>query len=150
MNKKTTSRKFKTPKNHFLTLKCLALVLATALAGCSSIRMEYEGEITTQDGKKAFVKAEKSYKIPSHHSTMCGITGIFAGGYCWFYLVMPTTQQRSTMESEVKSVINEKLKSTNYELVTIKNNKKNWKYDEDSFLLEFSQKNIFKNSKIKE
>lgn len=128
----------------------LAIGLSLSLTACTTIRMKYEGEFKTQDGKKGTVKAEKSYDLGNSDSTMCMITGIFFGGYCWYYTVMPTTQQRQTMETDVKTALKENLKSESFELSTTKNDKINWEKQEDSLNVEYQVKASFKNKKIAE
>ncbi len=123
------------------------LGLSFALTACTTIRMKYEGEFKTPDGKKGLVKAEKSYDMGNGDSTMCMITGIFLGGYCWYYSVMPTTQQRQTMEADVKEALKENLKTDNFELKTTKNDKLNWEKQEDNLNVEFLVKASLKDKK---
>lgn len=128
----------------------MSAFLALTLSACTTIRMKYEGEFKTPDGKKGTVTAEKSYDLGNSDSTMCMVTGVFFGGYCWYYTVMPTTQQRQTMEKDVRTALQESLNGDKFELQTLKNDKVNWDKKEDSLNIEYQAKASFKNKKIKE
>ncbi len=125
-------------------------LISLTLVSCSSIRMKYEGEVLTTDGKKSYVQAEKSYPISETDKSMCMITGIFFGGFCWFFTVMPTTQQRATMERDVKSALEKQLNTSNFSIVTKSNDKINWEQKEDVLILSKEKNNnSFNNIKVK-
>ncbi len=123
----------------------LIAIVIMALTGCTTIRMTYTGEFKTEDGKTGSVVAEKSYDMGDADSTLCIITGIFLGGSCWFYTVMPTTQQRAQMQSDVESSLRDQLKTSKYSLTTIKNDKMNWEKGEDLLKVGYGSTSAFKN-----
>jgi hypothetical protein len=79
------------------TVSLLALVTLTA---CSTVRLEYKADVTTAEGKSAKYIFKRSYPVEGPHETLCWLTGIFLGGYCWYYLVMPTQQQSVQLEAD--------------------------------------------------
>lgn len=83
----------------FLTIALQAItviILTLALGGCSTIRMKYQAEVkpTAKVTSTQVFTHEQSYDVGGANKELCIITGIFLGGYCWFYTVMPTMQQK--------------------------------------------------------
>jgi hypothetical protein len=82
----------------------LALVLSILLSACGTVRMRYEDKV---DGKDVVV--EKSYPVGGAYKPLCYLTGIFLGGSCWFYLVMPTVEQKQVMREDIGPLLAQKL-----------------------------------------
>jgi hypothetical protein len=91
-----------------LSLLCL---LGIFFCACSTIRMQYQGDVDTADGKTQHYVYEKSYEIPLF-PTLCPVTAIFLGGACWYYLVMPTVQQGQMVTADAHTAIAKQFKST--------------------------------------
>lgn len=70
--------------------------------GCTSIRMKYESLVQV-DGKTNQFVYVNSYPVGGAHSSLCYITGIFLGGSCWYYLVMPTVRQKAMIIEEAQN-----------------------------------------------
>lgn len=125
----------------------LAFIFST---GCSSIRMKYEGDFKTNDGKAGTVTAEKTYPL-NGDETICIATAIFLGGYCWYYLVMPTVPQTKQMEADVKISLGETLKSENYTLTTVSNKRLSWDAGDDKIEINYgATKSKFKTKTVTE
>lgn len=83
--------------------KGLLLLLATSLfIGCSTVRLQYKADVTTEDGRRAVYDLKKSYDVGGAHKTLCIVTGVFLGGSCWFYLAMPTAQQEDQISQDAQ------------------------------------------------
>ncbi len=94
-------------KNVVLALLCFSVL------GCTTIRMKYESVVTV-DGQAKDYTYVNSYPVGGAHSSLCWITGIFAGGSCWFYLVMPTVQQKAMIIEEAQNKLADKLKGQQF------------------------------------
>lgn len=94
----------------------LSLILCILSMGCSTIRMKYDGSVTTKDGRKADYRLSKSYTLAGPDAALCGLTAIFLGGYCWYYTVMPTTGQSAQIEADAKLRLNQTYGEGNYTL----------------------------------
>lgn len=102
----------------------LALVLLTS--SCSSIRMRYAADLETGDGRKGTYVFEKSYTVETF-PVFCGVTAIFLGGACWFYLVMPTVPQVNKMQNDAHAQLEELLgPSTTYTIRASQTDRMNW------------------------
>ena len=86
-----------------------ACVLFSVFSACSTIRMRYDADIETAAGKTGTYRFEKSYDVSGGQSVFCGLSAIFFGGACWFYLVMPTTLQISTVTADAEKALNQDL-----------------------------------------
>ena len=88
------------------------LVLATA---CSTVRMKYESTIIADSNQRQKFIYVNSYPVGGAHAVLCGATAIFLGGYCWFYLVMPTTVQSEQLKEDAANALKTKLGEKQYE-----------------------------------
>ncbi len=90
--------------------KILTITLFTALSlGCSNIRLRYEGTVQTKDGKVSNVMFEKSYAVKGGIPEFCIMTGIFMGGACWYYIVMPTVLQKNDIVNDATKYVRKSL-----------------------------------------
>ncbi|MGZ5278437.1 MAG: hypothetical protein ACXWC9_00745 [Pseudobdellovibrionaceae bacterium] len=90
-------------------MKNLLLILTCSVAlGCTTIRMKYESTVKV-DGQTNQFTYVNSYPVGGAHSSLCYITGIFLGGSCWYYLVMPTVQQKVMVIEEAQNHLNTKM-----------------------------------------
>lgn len=126
----------------------MVLVISAVFVACSSIHMKYEGEIHAADGRKGIVQAEKSYKVDRSHREFCMFTGIFFGGYCWFYLVMPTTEQRRTFYEDVVYSVQQETGTSNFELKTKVNDRVSFSSKEDQLRVNFYDNGRLKRTRI--
>jgi hypothetical protein len=83
-------------------MSLVAIAVASSLTACSTIRMTYQAEVKPSNGKLQKFTHERSYPVGGANQELCIITGIFLGGYCWFYTVMPTVQQKDQVASDAK------------------------------------------------
>jgi hypothetical protein len=77
--------------------------------------MKYESVVTTEDGKENNFVYENSYPVGGAHSVLCAVTGIFWGGYCWFYLAMPTTYQQQVVLDDADEYLKKTMAGKKYE-----------------------------------
>jgi len=93
--------------------------------GCGTIRMRYDSDLQTPEGKTAHYVYEKSYEIPLY-PTLCGLSAIFFGGACWFYLVMPTVHQDDFVTKDALSSLDQRLKTDKYKITRQRLSRVNW------------------------
>ncbi len=81
--------------------RSLLVVLAAALVltSCSSVRLRSESVIQLENGQSATHDFEKSYDLGSI-PVLCGVSAIFFGGACWYYLVLPTVNQKTELRQD--------------------------------------------------
>lgn len=120
-------------------LAVIIFVLATC-TNCSTIRMNYEGKVDVNDGRHATYKLAKSYDIGGPHATMCALTAIFLGGYCWYYMAMPTTQQEALLQEDVDARLNKALSSKGYKIVSSKIDRVSWSQEDEDSKITFGGK----------
>jgi hypothetical protein len=89
-------------------LSCLALI------GCTTIRMKYESTVNV-DGVSLPYTYTNSYPVGGAHASLCMLTGIFFGGYCWYYLVMPTVLQKGQAIGEAQNRLPSQLAGKKFE-----------------------------------
>ena len=94
----------------------LMILLFVFLTGCSTIRMSYQADVTAGDGRTGTYTLKKSYDIGGPHSAFCALTGIFLGGSCWFYLVMPTVNQNNQIRKDARQHLDKVFGKTSYEV----------------------------------
>ena len=94
-----------------------SLSTAFCLVSCSSIRMSYDASIKTEDGREGQFKMKKSYDVGAE-PVLCGLTGIFLGGACWYYLAMPTTNQERQIEADSEQELSKTLKNGKFSVVS--------------------------------
>ena len=89
----------------FLALTCL-------LISCSSVRMKYDGEFKTGDGRSGKYVYERSYEVKTLR-LWCIITGIVYGGACWGYLILPTSNMKEAFHKDAEAKLLELSKAQN-------------------------------------
>jgi hypothetical protein len=87
-------------------MKYILLAALFTFSSCSNIQMRYRAKITNSAGDKGAFVYDRSYRAGPTH-TWCWITGIFYGGACWNYALMPSSGQAETIRRDAE----EKLKS---------------------------------------
>ena len=87
-------------------ISVFALIVSLCFSGCSSIRMKYESKVKTDDKKISKYAFEKSYSLDPI-PFWCAVTGIFFGGACWYYTVMPTTNHVKDVRADAKERLGE-------------------------------------------
>jgi len=98
-------------------VKSLFLVFSILMfVGCGTIRLDYRGEVIAKNGKPSQYRMKKSYQLEGPDKTFCALTAVFLGGYCWYYLVMPTTQQSARIENDAKLSLAKKLGENQFTL----------------------------------
>lgn len=97
-------------------VKRLMLVLFSLLfLGCQTLRMQYESTIEMDKGENQKFTYVDSYDVGGSHAALCVITGIFLGGYCWFYLVMPTTVQQQVIVDDAQAYLTKQMNGKKFE-----------------------------------
>jgi hypothetical protein len=101
-----------------ISLKKLLLVLMACLsfAGCTTIRMKYESTVEVEGVSQSYTYIN-SYPVGGAHASLCMLTGIFFGGYCWYYLVMPTVLQKGQVIQEAQNRLPSQLAGKKFEEV---------------------------------
>ncbi|MBU6376599.1 MAG: hypothetical protein KGQ59_11425 [Bdellovibrionales bacterium] len=101
-----------------MIIKYFALlsVFVITLSGCSSIRLRYEGEVKDSKGRVGTVSFEKSYDISGGIPVWCGLSAIYFGGACWYYLALPSVRQKKMCREDAQAAIEKKLKTTDFTL----------------------------------
>ena len=117
----------------------LALLLLVFTTSCSHIRMGYDAQVKRESGAVSAYHFEKTYDTGSM-PTFCGVTAIFLGGACWFYLVMPTTPQEADVTADAKSRLEQLLSPASYEILRPRTDRVSWEEQPEAFELEGHQK----------
>jgi hypothetical protein len=81
-------------------IRMLTIALALFGFGCSTARFRYDATLVREDGTSSPFYFEKSYPVDDRTKTLCWVTGIFYGGWCWAYLTMPNSGQRTALKSD--------------------------------------------------
>jgi hypothetical protein len=97
------------------TLKSLLILCLLTLSACSTIRMKYESTVVFDNNDRQKFVYVNSYPVGGAHAVLCGATAIFLGGYCWFYLVMPTTIQTVELKEEAAKALTQKAAGKQFE-----------------------------------
>jgi hypothetical protein len=121
------------------------IIMIFLFTSCSTIRMKHESEANLKDGRTAKFEFEKSYKVPSKDKTLCWITGILYGGWCWMYLGMPGDKQREEIKSDAHKKLKGLLKEKEFTIVNNKTSRASWNKGEVNAHLTFLEG--FKNTK---
>lgn len=112
------------------SLKILLLTFGFALTACSTVRFGYEGETKDSKGETKVVRVEKSYPVGGAFTPLCYITAIAAGGSCWFFLVMPTVDQKQTLRTDAIKLAKKELGVDNVEFANEKIERVSWEQQE--------------------
>ena len=91
---------------------CASLLIGS---GCSTIRMSYDAHVQTTDGHSGDFEYEASYDVGSY-PVLCGLTAIFFGGACWFYVVMPTSGQKTQVKHDAEAKLDALMSGREYTL----------------------------------
>jgi hypothetical protein len=110
--------------------KFLMAIISTTLLSCSTIRLQYEGEFKTDDGREGKYVLRKSYPVGSIR-TWCMVTGILYGGACWFYFSKPDDEMERRVEEDAKWKLKSKLNIKSLLLSTKKVERLSWDGGED-------------------
>jgi len=105
--------------------RILTVTLAAMLTACSSIHLKYTAQMTA-DNVTREVAAERSYSIQSTQ-TLCIITGVLYGGWCWAYLFMPTRSQIATMAGDSRVLLKGNRESGRYSFARERVQRVGWK-----------------------
>lgn len=99
----------------------MALMLGFFMLGCQTIRMKYESvvEVSGEPTKSKFTYVN-SYPVGGAHASLCWLTGIAFGGSCWFYLAMPTVQQKAILVEDANDYLSKKYTGKKFEEDRIK------------------------------
>lgn len=87
-----------------------AFVVASLFAGCSTISLKYRATVTTDDGAVSQVEYSENQSILGH-SIACAGTVWAAGGWCWYFALIPTTAQKDALAENASILIREKMAS---------------------------------------
>lgn len=111
------------------------IVLCLFMMGCSSIRMNYSADLNLENGQEAKFSFKKSYDVSGGIPLFCGLTAIFLGGACWYYLAMPTVPQERQFEEDAKVELNKKVTKSKFTISSQKIERDGWsdKSDEVDF-----------------
>jgi len=104
------------------------------VSGCSTMRLEYKADVTKEDGQRVRYSYSRSYPVGGSTETLCYITGIFLGGACWFYFVMPTVDQSATAEADALAALNKSI-GTKYKLQNKDVERVSWNQEEDKAMM---------------
>ncbi|MCB0363215.1 MAG: hypothetical protein KDD35_10855, partial [Bdellovibrionales bacterium] len=77
------------------------------------------------------VRVEKSYPVGGALKPLCILTAIGLGGSCWYYLVLPTTQQKAQFKMDAQQLVKNELDLGPTDITREKITRVGW-YDEKS------------------
>lgn len=91
------------------------LLAATAIfsSSCTSMLLRYDAAVKLEDGKEVYYTRIKPVDVTST-SIICGITGIYYGGWCWAYLSHPFYSHRSEFIESAQKDLKDKMKNNWY------------------------------------
>lgn len=112
------------------------LVIALLSTSCTSIRMQYDAELKTEDGRTGSYVYQKSYDTSSF-ALFCGLTVIFFGGACWYYTVMPSVPQEKQTRKDALNELDALLKNSSYEILSSHTDKVSWQDSREASDLQF-------------
>lgn len=116
---------------HFLSV----LVLAVVFSACSSQRLRYSAEVETGGSSKKF-QFEKSYDVGGGIPVWCGLSAIFWGGACWYYLAMPTVSEEQRVREEGEAALKNAMRANSYSVKSFKTERVSWKEAAESARLD--------------
>lgn len=117
-------------------MRLIALfTICFTLAACQNIRMKYESVVESDGSRQKYTYAN-SYPVGGSYSSLCYITGIFLGGTCWFYLVMPTVQQKTWIMEDANDYLSKKLAGQKYEESSVRISKVSYSEGGEEALLQ--------------
>ena len=120
-------------------MKALLLATLVFLSACSTMRLNYQADVKSPDGREAQYTLKKSYPVGGGHQTLCILTGIFMGGYCWFYLTMPTKVQSQSVEDDAHLRLAKAYGSGKYEVLSRTIEIENWREEPEDSKLSYPQ-----------
>jgi hypothetical protein len=94
-------------------------------SGCGSIRMQYGARVEAENGRTGNFVFEKSYDLGSL-PVLCGLTAIWFGGACWFYLAHPTVPNSNAVRDDAMAKLDEIFGEVPYKLSSVKSDKTSW------------------------
>lgn len=103
-------------------MKHLLLLL---IFSCSSMHLRLKSEYQTQDNQQGSVVFEKSYETKTIMWS-CIITGIFYGGACWAYTMLPMVSQENRFVEDAEQALREKLGVPNVKLQKVEVVRQSW------------------------
>lgn len=89
-------------------MRLISLSLILFLLSCSSIHLRLKSEYQTQNNQVGEFIYEKSYDTKTI-MWACIVTGIFYGGACWVYTMMPMTVQENNIVSDAQYALRDRL-----------------------------------------
>lgn len=108
---------------------CLFVMSLLLLSGaCGTIRLKYQGEMKNASEDKVVI-VEKSYPVKGAFKPLCIISGIFFGGSCWYYLVMPTVAEKKEFKADAYRLIEKRLKVSPDQLSKEKITRVSWQQE---------------------
>lgn len=100
-------------------------LLLVFILSCSSMHLRLKSEYQTQDNQQGSVVFEKSYETKTVMWS-CILTGIFYGGACWIYTMMPMVAQENTFVQDAEQALREKLGVSNVKLQKVEVVRHSW------------------------
>lgn len=113
------------------------VILSLSFVSCSSIRLQYDADVQTKDGKAGQFHFEKSYNVGGGQPLWCGLSFIFFGGACWYYLVMPTVPEKHILEADAEAALQKKLGSSPVSTENVKIDQVSWSNEPPTSELKF-------------
>lgn len=89
-------------------MRLISLSLIFLLFSCSHINLRLKSEYQTRNNQGGEFIYEKSYDTKTIMWS-CIVTGIFYGGACWVYTMMPMTVQESNIIADAEQALRDKL-----------------------------------------
>lgn len=89
--------------------------VAMLVLGCSTATFRYESQAQDGQGRDLSYRYEKSYDLGSN-PVLCGLTGIFWGGWCWTYTGMPNSSQETQVKADAQADLQQKLGTKNFKI----------------------------------
>ncbi len=109
--------------------KILVLLLALSVFSCSTVRLNYRGDIAAKDGSikldATHISYTRSYDLNSQ-PILCAVTAMYYGGFCWGYLLMPYDSQKLTIYEDVIDYLDEVYPDVDWKLSNHQYSQLNW------------------------
>lgn len=112
-------------KNSFIVLALLIFI-----NGCSSVRLTYKGNYTSEDGRVGQVTYTNSYPVGKTH-VYCLITAVAFGGACWSYFNMPFPEHIDAVSSDAQGFVARQLKTSKVSVTRSYVERINWEDGEE-------------------
>ena len=106
-------------------MRLISLSLIFFLLSCSSIHLRLKSEYQTQNNQVGEFIYEKSYDTKTI-MWACIVTGIFYGGACWVYTMMPMTVQESNIVADAQYALRDRLGVPQVEVINPVVDKDSW------------------------